>query len=281
MKTMKWEGVGSLTILLDFDPYRVQGARLNIPLLGIDQHVGQLTQFETLPTGAFEGTLITFLTSGQEISQPIKVKVLPNQGNLHKYALTGPPQDIIIRPVDSRDEAILFAEVKIEDLDMNFRPVRDDKGVTYKLRPGDYRIKVVLPNLRVKTFPLKITEDVHVYTLLVEGRHRETRRESRIQLAVPAAYQTGDGKWVSTQTTNISGTGLCLIKKQWNLDDENMLVRLFVPISGEPMECPASVRWVRDEGGPSSEIGLELRLSAQSKSALKKWLSENSQKKSG
>jgi len=279
MKTMKWEGVGSLTILLEFDLYKVQGAHLSIPMLGIDQDVGHLTQFETLPTGAFEGTLTTFLTNGQELTQSIKIKVIPNQGNLHKYSLTGPPQNIVIRPVDSRDEPILFAEVKIEELDMNFRPVRDDKGLAYKLRPGDYRIKVVLPNLRVKTFPLKVTEDVHIYTLQVDGRHKETRREARMQLAVPVAYQTGDGKWVSTQTVNISSTGLCLVKKQWNLDDENMKVRLFVPVSGEALECPASVRWVRDEGGPSSEIGLELRLSAQNKSALKKWLNENTQKK--
>jgi len=265
--------VGSLTILLNFDLYKVQGARLTIPLLAIDQDVGQFTQFDVLPAGVYEGTLKTYLTSGEELEEHIQIKIAPNKGNLHSYHLSGPPNQILIRPVDSNDRPILFAEVQIENTDLNFRPVRDEKGIAYKLHPGDYQVKVILPNLRVKSFPLKVTDDVHVYTLPIEGKYSETRREPRIQLSVPVDYMTSDGVWVSTETVNISSAGICLVKRRWQLDDENMVVRLFVPISKHPLECRARVRWMKDEGNASPEMGLELFLPSTAKISLKKWLS--------
>jgi PilZ domain len=264
--------VGSLTILLNFDLYRVQGARLTIPLLAIDQDIGQFTQFESLPAGAYDGNMITYLTNGEEYQQQIKIKILANKGNFHTFHLTGRPQEVIIRPVDSNDKPILFAEVQIQSTDLNFRPVRDEKGVAYRLHPGEYEVKVILPNLRMKTFPLKVTEDVHVYTLPVDGKYSETRREQRFQLTVPADYRTSKGTWVSTKTINVSSAGICLVKRAWQMDDENMVVRLFLPMSPKPLECRARVRWVKDEGEDSSEMGLELFLSATIKSSLKKWL---------
>lgn len=272
---MKKADVGALTILLEFDPYKVQGARLTIPLLGIDQHVTQLTQFDTLPVGMYDADITVFLTSGGESRQKVKIKILANQGNLHKFNLAV-PQQILIRPVDSQDRTILFSEVKIEDLDLNFRPLRDEKGVAYRLRPGEYKIKVVLPNLRVKTFPLKISDDVNVYTLPVEGRHVQTRREARIQLSVPVDYRTTDGNWVSTKTVNVSSTGICLVKRKWNMDDENLYVRLFVPISAAPLECSARVRWVKDEGSNNAEMGLELFVTDMIRESLVKWLAKTS-----
>lgn len=274
MGKMKKSGVtvGSLTVLLNFDLYRVQGARLKIPLLAIDQDIGQFTQFDSLPAGSYEGTLLTYLTTGEEYEQKIKIKITPSKGNFHTFHLTGRPQEVIIRPVDSNDKPILFAEVQIQSTDLNFRPVRDEKGVAYRLHPGEYEVKVILPNLRMKSFPLKVTEDVHVYTLPVEGKYSETRREKRFQLAVPADYRTNEGIWVSTKTINISSAGICLVKRDWRLDDENMVVRLFLPSSAKPLECRARVRWVKDEGKEASEMGLELFLSTGTKTSLKKWL---------
>jgi hypothetical protein len=264
--------VGSLTILLNFDLYRVQGARLTIPLLAINQDVGQFTQFETLPAGVYDGTLRTYLTNGEEYDELIKIRIAANKGNFHTFHLSGPPNQILIRPVDSNDKPILFAEVQIENTDLNFRPVRDEKGVAYRLHPGDYQVKVILPNLRIKSFPLKVTDDVNVYTLPIDGKYTETRREQRFQLSVPVDYMTNDGVWVSTETVNISSTGICLVKRRWQLDDENMVVRLFVPISSQPLECRARVRWVKEDGGQPPEMGLELFLPSNAKVSLKKWL---------
>ena len=272
---MKKMDVAPVTILLDFDPYRIQGARLTIPLLGINQHITQLTQFETLPVGVYDAVITVFHTSGAESQQKVKITIQPNQGNLHRFDLTS-PQQVVIRPVDAEDRTILFSEIKIEELDLNFRPLRDEKGVVYKLRPGEYRVKVVLPNLRVRTFPLKITEDVNVYSLPVEGRHAETRREPRVQISLPVEYKTSAGAWVSTKSVNISSTGLCLVKREWKADDENLRVRVFVPISSAPLECPARVRWAKDEGASVSEMGLELFLTSETKEALTKWLSKTS-----
>jgi hypothetical protein len=272
---MKKTEIGALTVLLEFDPYTIQGARLCIPLLGIDQHVTQLTQFDVLPVGVYDAEITAFSTSGAENKQKAVIKILPNQGNLHRFNLTV-PHEILIRPVDAQDRTILFSEVKIEDFDLNFRPLRDEKGVAYKLRPGEYKVKVVLPNLRVKTFPLKITEDTDVYTLPVEGRHVQTRREARVQLSVPVDYRTSDGSWVSTKTLNISSTGICLVKRKWQMDDENLFVRLFVPISAAPLQCSARVRWVKDEGSESAEMGLELFVTDLIRQSLTQWLAKTS-----
>jgi hypothetical protein len=280
MKIMEGKAsVGALTVLLEFDLYKVQGARLTIPLLGIDQHVGHLTQFESLPAGMYDATITAFLTAGGETVQKTKIKILPKQGNLYKFNLSAVPQEVVLRPVDAQDRTILFSEIKIEDLDINFRPLRDEKGVAYKLRPGDYRVRVVLPNLRVKTFNLRVAEDVNLYTLPVEGRHKDSRQEPRVQISVPVEYRTNEGTWVPTKTINISSTGICLIKKYWSLDDENIKVRLFVPVSETPLECPARVRWVKDEGTSVSEMGLELFLTADMKEILTKWLSRKPQDK--
>jgi hypothetical protein len=267
--------VAPMTVILDFDPYRVQGARLRIPLLGIDQHITQLTQFDPLPIGSYEAILTVFLTTGEEVQRKINIKILPNQGNMHRFNLNL-PKEVIIRPVDAQDRPILFSEIKIEDLDLNFRPLRDDKGVAYRLHPGEYRVKVILPNLRVKTFPLKVTEDCNVYALDVEGRHAETRREPRIQIAVPVDYKTKDGAWVSSRSINVSSTGICLVKRKWSMDDEDLFVRLFVPIPTAPLQCSARVRWVKDEGGSRSEMGLELFLTPEMKDDLGKWLAKTS-----
>lgn len=272
--------VGSLTILLEFDPYEVQGARLSIPLLGIDEHISQFTQYESIPPGVYSATITSYMTSGREIEQRVKLKVLPGQGNLHQFKLMSPPKEVLVRPVDSENRTILYSEVKIEDVDMNFRPVREDHGLICRVRPGEYHVQIILPNLRVLTLPLKIAEDTQVYTLTVTDRHEESRKEPRMEVRLPVDYRTHDGKWIPTKSVDLSTTGICLVKREWTLDDEKLQVRLHVPHVSVPLEFPARVRWVKDEGSDRSRIGLELDVSDESRNTLRTLLQKARKNKS-
>jgi hypothetical protein len=269
--------IGSLTILLNFDPYQVQGAKLSIPLLAIDEHIPQFAQFDHLPAGVYTGTITAYLTNGEEAAHPIKIKIIQNQGNLHEFKLSGRAQDIVIRPVDADNNTILFSELKIENVDLNFRPVRDERGLMCRVRPGDYQVQVILPNLSIKTLPIKITPDLEIYTLTIMDRHAQSRKEARIELNVPIDYRTNEGVWIPTETVNISTTGVCLVKRQWSMDDENMQLRIYVPVNGTPIECSARVRWVKEDGS-SSVMGLEMSLTHTVKSELNKWLVQNGKK---
>jgi hypothetical protein len=268
---------GSLTILLNFDPYQVQGARLSIPLLMIDEHIPQFAQFDHLPVGVYSGTIVAFLTNGEEAAHPIKIKIAQNQGNLHEFKLSGRAQEVILKPVDAENKTILFSEIKIENVDMNFRPVRDERGLMCRIRPGDYQVQIILPNLSVKTVPIRITADTQIYTLTITDRHAQSRREARIEMNVPVDYQTNEGVWIPTESINISTTGVCVVKRKWSMDDENMHLRIYLPVVAAPLECPARVRWVKEDGS-SSQMGLEMYLTQTVKGELSKWLVQNGRK---
>src|SRR3990172_8305046 len=134
--------VGSLTIKLYYEPHRVQGIRLCIPLLGIDEHLTKYFRFDAMPVGLYDGTLNIRLTSGGEFKQAVRIKVLAGQDNLHEFNLAALEQEVYIKPVDANDRTIVTAEIKIENVDINFRPIRDWKGLACKLRPGDYQVKI-------------------------------------------------------------------------------------------------------------------------------------------
>jgi hypothetical protein len=268
---------GSLTILLNFDPYQVQGARLSIPLLMIDEHIPQFAQFDHLPAGVYTGTITAYLTNGEQAAHPIKIKIVENQGNLHEFKISGRPQEVVIKPVDAENNTILFSELKIENVDMNFRPVRDERGLICKIRPGDYQVQIILPNLSVKTLPIRITPDTQVYTLTITDRHAQSRKEARVEMNLPVDYQTNEGHWVNTESVNISATGMCVVKRKWSMDDEHMHLRIYLPYAGAPLECPARVRWVKEDGS-ASQMGLEMRLTQTLKSELSKWLVETGKK---
>ncbi len=269
--------IGSLTILLTFDPYQVQGARLSIPLLMIDEPIPQFAQFDHLPVGVYSGTIRAFLTNGEESVHRVKIKIVQNQGNLHEFRISGRPQEVILRPVDADNKIIMYSELKIENVDMNFRPVRDERGLICKVRPGDYQVQVILPNLSLKTLPLKVTRDTQVYTLTIADRHAQSRCEPRIEMNVPIDYQTAEGLWIPTESVNISTKGVCLVKRKWSLEDENMQLRIYLPISAAPLICPARVRWVKEDGS-SSAMGLEMYLTQTLKRELNKWLQQNEKK---
>jgi PilZ domain-containing protein len=269
--------LGSLTILLNFDPYQVQGAKLKIPLLAIDEHIPQFAQFDDIPAGVYTGTITAFLTNGEEAVHPVKIKIVQNQGNLHEFKLSGRPQEVVIRPVDAENNTILFSELKIENVDLNFRPVRDEKGLICRVRPGDYQVQVILPNLSIKTLPIKITSDHQIYTLTIPDRHAQSRKEPRIELNVPVDYQTTSGDWVPTKSVNISTRGVCIVKRKWSMDDEELQLRIYLPVIAAPLECAARVRWVKEDGS-SSVMGLEMFLTQNLKSELSKWLVQTGKK---
>ena len=278
MKQDKQTTLGSLTILLEYDQYAVQGARLCIPLLAIDEHVPQFVQYPSLPAGSYAGTITAYMLTGEEVEHPIKIKIQANQGNLHEFKLHGPTQEVVIRPADSENRTILFSEIKIENVDLNFRPVRDERGVVCKIRPGEYQVQVILPNLQIMTIPLKVTNETQVYTLTIADRHTETRHDPRVEVNLPVEYRTNEGVWVSTETVNVSSTGLCVVKRKWSMDDENLLIRIYLPMSPTPFECAGRVRWVKDEGTDDSRMGMELDLTHEVKIALSKWLGQTGRK---
>ncbi|HSP06376.1 MAG TPA: PilZ domain-containing protein, partial [Acidobacteriota bacterium] len=217
-----------------------------------------------------------YQTSGTEYSKPIKVRVNPDVETIQQVDLTSIPTEVILRPVDKQSKTVLFTEIRIENLDPNFRLVRDEKGLAFKLKPGEYQVKILLPDMQVKTFPLNVTEDTHVYSLPVDD-DSSTRKEQRFQMAIPVAYRTPDGQWVSTNSTNISSNGVCLVKGKRNVQEKEVYVRLFVPISREPVECSAKVRWIRDEDSDTPRMGLELNLPGTLRDSLAKWLQQRNE----
>jgi hypothetical protein len=270
------KGSGSLIIKLEYNTKSIHGARITIPLLGIDEHMGKLLQLDHIPAGTYPGTLILYRSSGAEIRKPIKAKIFPNQQNTYEFNFNSVANDVLIRPVDSRNKTILFSEIKIENVDPNFRLVRDEAGLPCRLAPGNYQVKLVLPDMTIKNFPLKVVEDSLVYTLPVDQETGSSRHEPRFHLSVPVVYRTTDGRWISTNSTDISSTGICLIKGQRKITDKELYLRLFVPISKVPVECYAKVRWMKEDAATDARMGLQLLLPENTKTTLSKWLSEAS-----
>ena len=270
------KGSGTLILKLEFNTKVVHGARITLPLLAIDEHMGKMIRLERLPAGSYDGTLTVYQTSGTEYARPIKIRVNPDVETIQEVDLTSIPKEIILRPVDKQSKTVLFTEIRIENLDPNFRLVRDEKGLAFKLKPGEYQVKILLPDMQVKTFPLKVTEETNVYSLPVD-EGSTTRKEPRFQLSIPVAYRTSEGQWVSTNSANISSTGVCLVKGKRDVQDKEVFVRLFVPISREPVECHARVRWIKDELSESPRMGLELNLPDHLKDSLGKWLHQRNE----
>ena len=265
---------GAVLIKLEFNTKVVHGARVSLPLLAIDEHMGKTLKLDHLPAGTYDGTLTVYQTTGAEYAKPIKIRVNPGVETVQEFDLTSMPKEVILRPVDAKSKTVLFTEIRIENVDPNFRLVRDEKGIAFRLKPGEYQVKMLLPNMQVRTIPLKVTEETMVYTLPVEETSQTTRKEPRFQLSVPVAYKTPDGYWISTNSENISSSGICLMRGQRSVKDKEVYVRLFVPISRAPLECNAKVRWIQDEASAAPRMGLELNLPAPTRETLGRWLQQ-------
>ena len=268
-------GVGSLTVRLEIGTTRVQRVRLCIPALAVDQHLIKFTRIENLPAGSYEGTLTTYLTTGEESKQAIRVDIKAGQENPHLFNLSQFAQDVTIKPIDAQGRTVVGTEVKIENVSPNFRPVRDWKGLSFKLKPGEYKIKLLLPGFRVKETTLRIAGGVYNYPIAVEEKTDDTtRKERRLPVTIPADYRTAEGYWISTQTINVSSNGICLVKRPWKFEDSDITVRLFVPVLNLPIECPARVRWSKDVGIDQSQMGVELFLTSTLRTSLANWLAQ-------
>lgn len=262
---------GTLIVNVEFEAAKVHGVRLFIPVLAVDEHLRQQTEIKDLPAGTYHGTLVTYFIPDGEMKQQVKINIIADTDNVYHFNLINPPKEVLLRPVDSKDRTVVSSEIKIESIDQNFQPVRDEKGVPCKLRPGKYQITIVLPDMKVRTIPIEITEDVHVYSLPVEDSEN-ARRDPRIQMSVPVAYQTHEGKWFSTKSINLSSSGLCLIREPHSVNQEKVFLRLLVPIREEPVECYAKVRWINDDEKTLPQMGLELIVDDQTKDSLNEWL---------
>jgi hypothetical protein len=266
------KGVGSLIIKVEVEVARVQNVRLSIPALAIDQHLVKLLKLSNLPAGIYDGSLTTYLNTGEEFRQAIRLHIEPDQDNVHEFHLSTVHQQILIRPIDSEGRTVLGAEMRIENVDQNFRTVRDWKGLSYKLRPGEYRARILLPDLHAKSVNFRVKAGLLIYNLRVQEKLEGTRRERRFAYSIPVDYRTEEGFWVSSQTVNISETGVCLLKRPLRIQNNEITVRLFVPLESAPLECPARIRWSKDEESDLPKMGVELFLTTTMKHHLADWL---------
>src|SRR5687767_13469019 len=76
-------------------------------------------------------------------------------------------REIVLIPVDENGRVLLFSDVKIEPVDRDYRTIRDKEGLTWKLQPGDYTVKVFLRDLQIKSVPLTVSPDVSLYQVEV------------------------------------------------------------------------------------------------------------------
>lgn len=183
-------------------------------------------------------------------------------------------REVIIIPVDTNDKTVLHTDIKVEEVDSHFRRVQEVRGLEWKLPPGTYKVKIQLPSLQMKTFTLRVTPDETVYKLtLGDAKSSKSRTSSRIPVSLPVSYRGDNGNWISTQSINVSTAGLCLVRKSASRSSENLYVRLFLPISSVPLECPARVCWTKEQ---DSQMGLELYLTPNMKASLSNWLSKYS-----
>lgn len=276
------KGLGTLVVQLTYNPDRITGAHLSIPLLALSEHLLTVSRFDRIPAGEYEGVLTTHLLSGKQFQHKMKFKILPDQENRYECDLSRLPQILKIRPVGAGDHPIIPCEIMVTGVDSTFRSVKDPEGIQYVLRPAKYTVRITLPNCRMVTLPLQVIEGVHTYLLPVEEEEHQqtpTRREVRYEMAVPVALKTTEGDWIPSRSTNLSTMGLCCqYKGEQRITDKELFVRLFVPISRVPLECNAKVCWTHIEGTSVPSVGLELHLPGSDRTSLGKWLNHKLQR---
>src|SRR5262245_6498967 len=178
---------GRLILKLEYDKLYIKRIHLWIPSLNVQKdNVLEKIEVDKVPKGHHRAVLTLYPSSGRTVKQEITVHITSDKDNVQVVNLYDLPQEVTIRPVNSKEKTIVATEVKIEGVDTSFRPVRDDAGVSYALRPGTYDVKIVTPEMEIKSFPLEIKEDVHIYALPIE-EIEEARGDSRVQINIPGA----------------------------------------------------------------------------------------------
>jgi hypothetical protein len=233
-------------------------------------------------------------------------------------------QEIVLVPVDENGRVLLFTDVKIEKVDRDYRTIRDPEGLTWRLTPGQYTVKIFLRNLQMKTIPLTVTPGVSNYRIPVEttisvtysaestdvtpaatspvlplapvaegeiisaGKKPEpppvqvvdeqkkvsdSDERKRFPVIFPVSYRTDSGKWVKAKALNVSTNGVCVENLARVTEEDNLYVKLHVPVATIPIECPARVVWVKSRSSRTPCMGLQLFLTSNMRDSLDRWLS--------
>lgn len=269
-------GTGILVVKVEFSSKFIQSARITVPQLGIDQRIGTYFRADRVAAGTYPGTLTFLRVSGVEVKKPLTVNILADQHNVHEFDLNDLTEEIYLRPVNVFNRTVMRCELKVEHVDTNFRMVGKERGIAYRLSPGNYRVNVILPDLNVRTVPLRVTEDQTEYLIPLNIEATSSRREPRYRMSVPVLYRTSEGQWISTSSTNMSASGICLVKGIRKISEKDLFVRLFVPLAKGPLECAATVQWIRNDRTKDSRMGLKLMLPDATRASLEKWLEHSS-----
>jgi hypothetical protein len=206
---------------------------------------------------------------------------------------------VTVIPVDGNGRVLLFSDVKIEGHGPSYRTLYDSNGLSWKLTPGEYRLKVFLRNLQIKTVPVQVVPGVSIYKPVIqtgdEGAQKaETQipqqtipapkmkvqfpapyqsRNYRYPVKFPVAYRIHNGNWITTKSINFSNGGICIENAGSVQEGENLYLRLHVPVASVPMECPARVVWLRHKDVMRPCMGMQLFLTNNMKVSLENWLS--------
>jgi hypothetical protein len=233
-------------------------------------------------------------------------------------------QEIVLVPVDENGRVLLFTDVKIEKVDRDYRTIRDPEGLSWRLTPGQYTVKIFLRNLQMKTIPLTVTPGVSNYRVPVENtisaasadstaadspvanspapspppiaegelvfankkpeppptqvveeqeKVSDSDERKRFPVTFPVSYRTDSGNWVKAKALNVSANGVCVENLARVTEEDNLYVKLHVPVATIPIECPARVVWVKSKSSRTPCMGLQLFLTSNMRDSLDRWLS--------
>jgi hypothetical protein len=275
-KIGRMRGTGILIIKIEFTLKFVQSARITVPQLGIDQRIGSFFRADRVTPGVYSGTLTVLRVNGAEVKKQFTLNILPDEENVHEFDLNDLVEETYLRPVNTFNRTILRCEIKVERVDANFRIVGKDRGIPYRLAPGRYTVKVILPDLQVRSVPIQIVENQTDCPIPLDIEATSTRCEPRYRMSVPVLYRGTEGQWISTSSTNMSASGVCVVKGIRKVDEKDLQLRLFVPLGKGPLECSATVQWIRNERTKDARMGLKLILPETTRASLEKWLEHSS-----
>jgi PilZ domain len=72
---------------------------------------------------------------------------------------------------------------------------------------------------------------------------------------------------------NLSPTGVCVENPASVTEEDNLYVKLHVPVAPIPIECPARVVWVKSTSARKPCMGLQLFLTGNMRDSIDRWLS--------
>jgi hypothetical protein len=101
----------------------------------------------------------------------------------------------------------------------------------------------------------------------------DSDERKRYPVTFPVSYRTDSGSWVKAKALNVSATGVCVENLASVTEEDNLYVKLHVPVATIPIECPARVVWVKSQTARTPCMGLQLFLTSNMRDSLDHWLS--------